>query len=612
MREPHAATPFSWMFIVQTHRKSLFVGFLLVLMNRALGLSMPASMRYLVDEVLQRHNEALLLPLFGALIVATGLQAATTYGIRSIVLLPAEKFIAEVRETLHTHLGTLAISYVDMHKAGSIASILMNDVERLRCFLGSEFVDVCGGLITCLVAVCVLAHTSVFLTCLTIVLISLSALAVHFKLKRVRPLYSRRSELQGDVTAAVTEYLQGMRVIKTYGAEAGSSRQFSESGRKLADCTTKIVAMTSEANVAARSLLFVAAAIIMYAGSREVVRAHITIGQFVTFTVFLVFLIGPLLQFLQIGSKMSEALAGLARIREILRERPEDSCSKRLVTLERIRGRIEFERVSFSYLTGPSVLRDISFTAEPGTVNAIVGVSGSGKSTLMSLIGSFYSAQQGRVLVDGVDMAETYLDTYRRQLGIVFQETFLFNGTVRDNIMLARPAAGEDELLQVCRIAQVSDFVERLDQKYDTFVGERGTKLSGGQRQRVAIARALLANPAILLLDEATSNLDAPSEAEIQSSLCRLSQNRTTFVITHHLSTIRNADQILVMDNGRIVERGRHEDLYHPGTHYFALVNGDHMGGVARVGPCHMDNPPRALGLSLQDEMISAGALQEA
>ncbi|HEY6376716.1 MAG TPA: ATP-binding cassette domain-containing protein, partial [Edaphobacter sp.] len=302
----------------------------------------------------------------------------------------------------------------------------------------------------------------------------------------------------------------------------------------------------------------------------------LTTGGYVTYVMFLAFMIAPIAQLVAIGTQLTEAIAGLDRTNEILSERAEDNEPNRTITLGTIHGNIAFDKVTFAYETNKPVLHGVSFESTPGTVTALVGSSGSGKSTMISLVCAFHTATTGKVLVDGIDLATVRLSSYREQLGVVLQETFLFDGTIRENILFSRPNATEEQLLEACRIARVDEFAERFPEQYETIVGERGVKLSGGQRQRISIARAILADPRILILDEATSSLDSESEAMIQNGLSYLMQGRTTFVIAHRLSTIRRADQILVVEQGEIVERGTHETLYALGGRYYDLYTRQH------------------------------------
>ncbi|PYX20634.1 MAG: ABC transporter permease, partial [Acidobacteria bacterium] len=369
----------------------------------------------------------------------------------------------------------------------------------------------------------------------------------------------------------LAESLGGVRVIKGYHAEEREEAVFASGVRRLLDNVMRTLTATSVMSLSASLLLGVVGAVIMYVGARQIMAGTLTIGGFFTYTLFLGFLVAPIMQMVAIGTQLTEALAGLERTREILHERPEDQDPNRTVLLNDVCGNIEFSHVSFSYDGSRTVLNDISFHAEPGTVTALVGSSGSGKSTIIGLISAFHTPSEGKVLVDGVDLSTVRLDSYRTRLGVVLQESFLFDGTIRENVAFSRPESSEEEIMRACRIARVDEFAESFPDKYDTVVGERGVKLSGGQRQRISIARAILAEPRILILDEATSSLDSESEAMIQHGLSYLMQGRTTFVIAHRLSTIRRADQILVVEQGQIVERGTHEQLYATQGRYYDL-----------------------------------------
>ncbi len=306
-------------------------------------------------------------------------------------------------------------------------------------------------------------------------------------------------------------------------------------------------------------------------GGRQIILGEMTMGQFVSFTMFLALLVAPLMQMANIGTQLTEAFAGLDRMNELLSQPTEDDDPERTIELPPIDGHVRFENVHFSYEEGKPVLKGVDFEAAPGTIIALVGSSGSGKSTIAGLAASFDTPDSGRLLIDGQDLSKVKLSTYRSQLGLVLQEDFLFDGSIRENILFADPDASEEMLLEAIRMAHVKEFVDRFDDGLETIIGERGVKLSGGQKQRVAIARALLADPRVLVLDEATSNLDTESEAYIQQSLGDLMAGRTSFVIAHRLTTIQKADLILVIEDGKIVERGRHEDLLASEGRYYEL-----------------------------------------
>jgi subfamily B ATP-binding cassette protein MsbA len=399
---------------------------------------------------------------------------------------------------------------------------------------------------------------------------------LNYAFAKLRPIFRQRPKINAEVTARLTESLGGVRVVKGYHAEEREGKVFAGGVHRLLDNVIKTLTMTSLMSLSSTVLMGLVSAVIMFLGAQKILAGTMTLGTFITFTIFLGMLIAPLVQIVSIGPQLTEAITGLERTREVLNENPEDEQPDRTIVLNRVTGSVTFEHVDFSYDTGKPVLHDINFDSAPGTVTALVGPSGAGKSTIIGLIAAFYVPTSGRVLVDGYDLAHVRLDSYRTQLGVVLQDTFLFDGTIRENVAFARPHATESEILEACRIARVDEFAEGFENKYDTVVGERGVKLSGGQKQRVSIARAILADPRILILDEATSSLDSESEALIQEGLRYLMRGRTTFVIAHRLSTVRRADQILVVEAGRIVERGTHESLYAAGGRYFELYTKQH------------------------------------
>jgi subfamily B ATP-binding cassette protein MsbA len=452
----------------------------------------------------------------------------------------------------------------------------MSDVEGVRNLLGTGLFELAGGLLTSLIALVVLFRISALMTVLAFGFLSCFALALNKAFGTIRPIFRERGRINAEVTGRLAESLGGVRVIKGYHAEEREEAVFSTGVRRLLDNVMRTLTATSLMSLSASLLMGVVGAIIMYVGAHQILAGTLTVGGFFTYTLFLGFLVAPIIQMVAIGTQITEAFAGLERTQEILRERPEDQDPNRTVTLEDIVGCIEFDNVSFSYDGNRTVLHDVSFVAEPGTVTALVGSSGSGKSTTIGLITAFHVPTEGKVLVDGVDLSTVRLDSYRTRLGVVLQESFLFDGTIRENVAFSRPGATEEEIMRACRIARVDEFADSFADKYDTIVGERGVKLSGGQRQRISIARAILAEPRILILDEATSSLDSESEQMIQQGLSYLMQGRTTFVIAHRLSTIRRADQILVVEQGLTVERGTHEELYEMRGRYYELYTKQH------------------------------------
>jgi subfamily B ATP-binding cassette protein MsbA len=452
----------------------------------------------------------------------------------------------------------------------------MSDAEGIRNLVGTGLVEVAGGLLTAALALGILFYLSAKLTLITISVLSLFGLVLLYAFRTLRPLFRERSKINAEVSGRLAESFSGIRVVKAYRAERREALVFSRGAHRLFRNVAKT--MTGFAAVSAFSTLLLGAVgvAIMWIGSHEVLAHRMTLGSFFSFTLYLGMLVGPVIQIVSIGSQITEAFAGLERIREIRDENREDETDPTLEPLPSIVGHVEFDEVSFEYERDVPVLRSVSFEARPGTSTALVGPSGAGKSTLIGLVAAFYRPTSGVVRVDGHDLSRVRLADYRAQLGVVFQENFLFDGTVLENIAYARPDASREEVLRAARIARCDDFVQDLADGYETIVGERGVKLSGGQRQRVAIARAILADPRILILDEATSSLDSESEAAIQEGLAELMKGRTTFVIAHRLSTIRNADMILVLEGGRIVERGRHAELLARGGRYFDLYTRQH------------------------------------
>jgi subfamily B ATP-binding cassette protein MsbA len=562
--------------LVKPRRGILLIGFVLMVINRVCGLVMPFSTKMLIDDVIGNRRTDLLMPLVVGVISATLIQGATSFSLTQLLSKAAHRLIAELRRKVQAHIGHLPVTYFDANKSGALVSRIMSDVEGLRNLIGTGLVEFVGGVLTSVIALVVLLRISPVMTGLAALIMISFALVLSKAFRTIRPIFRERSKITAEVTGRLTESLGGVRVIKGYHAEEREEKVFAAGVQRVLDNVLKSLTVMSLMSLSATVLLGLIGASVMYVGSRQILGGTLSLGDFVRFTMFLAFLGAPIFQMVGIGTQISEALAGLERTREVLHERPEDQDPRRVTTIGEVRGEVAFEHVDFEYEKDKPVLRDVSFLSEPGTVTALVGPSGSGKSTIIGLIAAFHTPTKGIVRVNGVDLSTVRLDSYRTQLGVVLQETFLFDGTIRENVAFGRPYSTEEEILHACRIARVDEFAENFKEKYDTIVGERGVKLSGGQKQRVSIARAILADPRILILDEATSSLDSESEALIQEGLSYLMKGRTTFVIAHRLSTIRRADQILVVEAGRIVERGTHESLYAERGRYFDLYTKQH------------------------------------
>src|SRR6266849_1506626 len=562
--------------LIKPRRGLLAVGFMLMAVNRVAGLVLPASMKYFVDNVIGKRQIQLLTPIVLAVLGATILQGLTSFTLTQLLSKSAQKMITELRRQVQAHIGRLSISFYDANKTGVLVSRIMSDVEGVRNLIGTGLVEFVGGLMTAIFALVYLIHTSVLMTGRAFGILLVFGGVISKAFKTIRPIFRARPKINAEVTGRLADSLGGVRVVKGYHAEGREEKVFSAGVQRLLDNVLKTLTATSLMSLSGAGLMGLVSALIMEFGGHKVLSGSMTLGQFFAFNIFLGLLVAPVFQIVAIGTQITEAITGLERTREILNETQEDADPRRTVKLDRITGYVATEDVSFAYDSRKEVLHDVSFQSEPGTVTALVGPSGAGKSTIIGLIAAFYVPSSGRVQVDDVDLATVKLNSYRTQLGVVLQETFLFDGTIRENVAFARPDAREEEILAACHIARVDEFAEAFENKYDTVVGERGVKLSGGQKQRVSIARAILADPRILILDEATSSLDSESEALIQEGLRYLMRGRTTFVIAHRLSTIRRADQILVVEAGRVIERGTHESLYALGGRYYDLYTKQH------------------------------------
>jgi ABC-type multidrug transport system fused ATPase/permease subunit len=559
--------------LIWARRGRLTAGLGLMLVSRVSGLVLPATSKYLIDDVIGKGRHELLPLLALAAGVATLIQAVTSFSLSQILGVAAQRSITEMRKRIEQHVLRLPVSYFDSTKSGILISRIMTDAEGIRNIIGNGLVQLIGGVVTAVLALFVLFYLNWQLTLITVVTLAVfgGTLAVAFK--RVRPLFRKRGEINAQVTGRLAESLGGIRVVKAYATEKREDIVFAKGAHNLFRNVAKTITAVSGVGAFATVILGVVGVIMMLIGGRAILSGSMTLGELIMYVFFTGLLAAPVMSIAQIGTQITEAFAGLDRIREILKLRTETDEDVNREPLSALDGHVEFENVTFEYDAGVPVLKNVSFVAPARTTTALVGSSGSGKSTLISLVMTFNRPKRGRVLVDGRDLATIRQRDYRSHLGIVLQDNFLFDGTIAENIRYGRPEASEEEMLAAARVAHVDDFVEPLEKRYATVIGERGIKLSGGQRQRIAIARAILAEPAILILDEATSSLDSESEAKIQDGLRALRQGRTTFVIAHRLSTIRGADQILVLEGGEIVERGTHAELLAANGRYRQLYD---------------------------------------
>jgi ABC-type multidrug transport system fused ATPase/permease subunit len=562
--------------MILPRRGLLAFSFLLMVINRLSGLVLPYSTRIMIDNVMTRRQVQMLTPMVLAIVLATVVQGVTSFSLTQLLSKTGQKLIAELRRKVQRHVGLLPVTYYDANKSGVLVSRIMSDVEGVRNLIGTGLVDFVGGIMMAVIVLFFLLRISLVMTGLTLGFVVVFTILMMQAFTKIRPIFRERGKITAEVTGRLTESLGGVRVVKGYHAEERESEVFAGGVQRLLDNVVKSLTATSLMSLSATVLMGIVGALVWSIGARQVLSGALTQGELMEFIAFLAFLIAPVIQVVSIGTQLTEAFAGLDRTHEVLQELRENQDTSRVVAIAPIGGEVDFENVSFSYEAGKEVLHEVSFQSQPGTVTALVGPSGSGKSTIISLIAAFHTPSTGRIMVDGLDLSTIRLDSFRTQLGVVLQDTFLFDGTIEENIAFARPGATHEQIMEACRIARVDEFAEHFEKGYETIVGERGVKLSGGQRQRVSIARAILADPRILILDEATSSLDSESEALIQEGLKYLMKGRTTFVIAHRLSTIRRADQILVVEAGRIVERGTHESLYALGGRYWDLYTRQH------------------------------------
>ena len=552
-------------------KKLITIGLLLIVIKSLAGLVMPFITKELVDDVFPNQDLDLLYILLIYLASAITIQAITSFALTRLLSVEAQKLISELRAKVQRKLLKLPISFFDNNKSGALVSRVMSDVEGVRNLVGTGLVQLIGGSLTSILALFLLIKLNAMMTLVVLIPVAIFAVVMLKAFKYIRPIFKNRGKINAEVTGRLTETLNGVRVIKGFDAEEQESAIFEKGVERLYLNVKKSLTATAIITSSSTFLIGLASAGIMGLGGYYVMQNEMTTGEFFQFIFLLGLLVAPIVQMSNIGSQLTEALAGLDRTQELMTMEEENESDVRTEVLDKIEGDMIFDDVSFSYEKSKEVLHDISFEAPSGSVTALVGSSGSGKSTIAGLAATFLNPSKGKVTIDGIDLSTVNLSSYRSLLGVVLQDDFLYEGTIRENILFPRPDATEEELIEAVKGAYVNEFTDRFEDGLETVIGERGVKLSGGQKQRISIARALLANPRIIILDEATSNLDTESESFIQKSLSVLMKNRTTFVIAHRLSTIQQADQILVIEEGKIEERGKHDELIAKKGRYFDL-----------------------------------------
>lgn len=557
--------------IIWPRRNLVLVGLLLIVIRSLSGLILPWQSKVLLDKVVPNKDYALLYQMVGIVVVAITVQAVSSFLLTRILSVQAQYLISELRAQVQKKVLSLPISFFDNTKSGALVSRIMSDVEGVRNLIGTGLVQLVGGTFTAIISLIILIKLNAWMTLFVFVPLSIFAIIALKAFKYIRPIFRKRGKINAEVKGRLTETLAGVRVIKAFNAEKQEEEVFEKGVDLLFQNVKKSLTATALMTSSSTFLIGIATTGIMGIGGYFMILGEMTTGDFLFFTLVLGFMIAPIVQMSNIGSQLTEALAGLDRTEELMQLATEDDDENRTLELPNFKGDLEFKDVSFAYQENKNVLHNISFKAPSGSVIALVGSSGSGKSTIAGLSATFLNPNSGEITIDGKNIAEVKLNSFRKNLGVVLQDEFLFEGSIRENILFPRPNATEAQLQFAVKSAYVNEFTDRFDDGLETLIGERGVKLSGGQRQRIAIARAILADPKLIILDEATSNLDTESEGLIQKSLAELTKNRTTIVIAHRLSTIRKADQILVIENGKIAERGNHNELIEKQGRYFDL-----------------------------------------
>jgi subfamily B ATP-binding cassette protein MsbA len=564
---------FAWAFkeFIWPRKKIVLTGLILIILKSLAGLVLPYATKNLIDKIIPSQDIQALKILLVVVVISIVIQAVSSFSLTRLLSVEAQHLISLLRAKVQKKLLTLPIRFFDNNKSGALVSRVMTDVEGVRNLVGTGLVQLIGGSLTSVISLIILIKINATMTLFVLLPVAVFAFIALKAFGYIRPIFRARGKINAEVTGRLTETLNGIRVIKGFNAEAQELKTFEDGVEKLFLNVKKSLTATAMMTSSSALLLGLASAGIMGMGGYFIMNGEMTYGEFVSFTLFLGFMIAPIVQMSNIGSQLTEAMAGLDRTQELMNMDEEDNPELRTIQIDEVKGDILFDKVSFSYDKGKEVLHDISFSAPAGSVTALVGSSGSGKSTVAGLAATFLNPDNGIVSLDGIDLSDVNLNSYRSHLGVVLQDDFLYEGSIRENILFPRPDATEAELLEAVNGAYVNEFTDRFEEGLETVIGERGVKLSGGQRQRISIARALLANPKVIILDEATSNLDTESETFIQKSLQTLMNDRTTFVIAHRLSTIQQADQILVIEEGKIVERGKHQELLDKKGRYFDL-----------------------------------------
>ncbi|MDG1346125.1 MAG: ABC transporter ATP-binding protein [Crocinitomicaceae bacterium] len=564
---------FKWAFkeYIWPRKKLVGIGLFLIVIRSFSGLVLPYTSKALLDDVIPNKNGDLLGTLVIITVTAIVIQAVTSFTLTRLLSVEAQRLISILRTQVQRKLLALPIRFFDDNKSGALVSRVMTDVEGVRNLVGTGLVQLVGGTLTSVVALIMLININAWMTLFVLLPVAVFAIVALKAFGYIRPVFRERGKINAEVTGRLTETLGGVRVIKAFNAEESENLSFERGVERLFQNVKKSLTATAAMSSSATLLLGIASAGIMGIGGYFMIGGSMTTGDFLAFTLLLGFLVAPIVQMSNIGSQLTEAMAGLDRTQELMQMKEEDDPEVRTIELDKIEGEVIFNDVRFAYEDEKEVLHGISFEAKAGSVTALVGSSGSGKSTIAGLAATFLEPDSGMVTLDGHDLSKVKLSTFRNKLGVVLQDDFLFEGTIRENILFPRPNATEEELTSAVNGAYVNEFTDRFDDGLETVIGERGVKLSGGQKQRISIARAILANPRIIILDEATSNLDTESESYIQRSLQTLIKDRTTFVIAHRLSTIQKADQILVIEQGKIVETGKHDELIAKQGRYYDL-----------------------------------------
>lgn len=568
-----------YMNFVRPYRREIIATLIIGVIKFAIPLLIPIIIKYVIDDIIGNDElspnikiQKLFLILGVMFVIFVVLRPPIEYFRQYLAQGTGNRVLFDIRDRLFEHIQKLSFKYYSNHRAGEVISRVINDVEQTKDFVITGLMNIWLDLATIFIAVGLMLTMDVKLTIVSLLVFPLYAFSVKYFFGNLRRLTRVRSQALAEMQSFLHERVQGMPVIKSFAIEDFAQGQFKDQNSNFLDKALNQTNWTAKSFAAVNTITDLAPLIVIAYAGFQVIHGHLTVGTMAAFISYVDRLYDPLRRLVNSSTTLTQAIASMDRVFEFIDEKYDIADRPDAIECKDVKGNIVFDHVSFAYDENePEVLKDIDLEIKAGETVALVGMSGGGKSSLVSLISRFYDVTKGRILLDGVDIRDFRVRSLRDHIGMVLQDNILFSDSVKNNILLGRPDASEEEVIAAAKAANAHDFIMNLVDGYDTKVGERGVKLSGGQKQRVAIARVFLKNPPILILDEATSALDLESEHLIQEALEKLAKDRTTFIVAHRLSTITHADRIILIENGKIVESGTHEELMEKQGSYYKL-----------------------------------------